>query len=373
MKKKNPIKDQLAFQFYRDLRPEDEIIFHFAELLKKKAQSFVTNEMSKIKIAETINENEFCYIYLKTIIYQISEEKIESPDAVKLFVRKISNNAYLSDFTEKLLGFNEGKSIIDEAHFDFYTSTNSVSIDDFSELCRQHGSIMYSIEEIFNETNLNAIKKQIGTKKLIIFFDNKISFNNSDFDSSAYIDSIVKDRDIGISKLKQIALDNKWLLVSCFPDFKDERSLIFDLNDLKLFDNIKKTNELLKLFDNEDINIYGETNISETIKETVMVDKLNKLLKKFDYRIIFDNDFLLLNNSDTIHDNNHNTINWDSVILSPKQLIPPFRQLQETYFYTKINETSKFFRNEISGCVCSLEELLNISKVTIEIQKQNER
>jgi hypothetical protein len=365
-------KGQMAFPFYRDLRPEDELIFHFAELLKKKAQNCISDNMSRVKKDDVKNENEFCYIYLKTIIYQISEDKIEAPDAVKLFVRKISNNAYLSDFNEKLLIFKEGKFILDEAYFDFHTTTNSVSIDAFTELCRQHGSIIYSVDEIFNEKNIKSIKEKIGNKRLIIFFDDKIFFNNSDFDSSVDIGSIVKDRDLGIKKLRQLSADNNWLLVSCYTDFKDDRSLIHDLNSTDIFKNIKKTDDLLSLFDSESISIFNETS-KDVVDDKVILEKLNKLLKKFDYRIIFDNDSLLLNNSDTVYDKNHNTINWDSIILSPLLSKSSFKQLNEAYYYTKVNETSKFFRNEIIGKLCSLEDLFNISNITIEIQKQNER
>ena len=38
---------QMAFPFYRDLRPEDELIFHFAELLKKKAQNCISDNCKR--------------------------------------------------------------------------------------------------------------------------------------------------------------------------------------------------------------------------------------------------------------------------------------------------------------------------------------
>lgn len=361
--------NQLDLPFYRNLKPNDELLFYFAELFKKIAQK----HYDIINVSRKNEERKDYYLYIDTTIYQIGEEKEFIPESIKLFARKILNKAHLTDFKSSLVQFDEGKKIIDEAYFDFVLSTStSESSDAVVDYCKQHYCMYYSVNEILSNEGFKRIKDIVKDDRLIIFYNQRISFESEPVNSNPEIDQLLKDKNNLFERLKSIVDKNNWLLVSCFPDFKHLNSLLLDLDKIDLLNKSMDVNQIIKLFEKNGINIWEDTTMKDSTENlSKMNNRLETLLKSASYKTVFDNDHLFLNNSDEINSDDHFTIDWNSTIIAP-QYVNGFTSIMKTYIYTKNSPTSHFFRNEIYGKINDLDELLLVSDLCKDIQQQNE-
>ena len=301
---------------FRNFKTEDEDAFKNAEKAKKTAQDlYFQLYKDTYKDSSIAKEDDFVVVNFNTTILQVRDDALPEPDRVKTFIRKFKitctllNGTILCPPMEKILPDWVSKIYVE----------NRVSMAHFLEICRRIFSLEMAVQSLRNEEILKKIKERFGDKQLILLFDHKLLYNSSLSNNSSLLDLLKRAND-ALDDLKDIVINQNWLLLGYFGDFTYDNDLLKD--------------------------------VSERL-EGINIEKL------------FVTDYLLLNNAEFVTQK-PNTENWPEIVLaySTKNMS---KESESAYFYVKKNISSVFYRFEMykKGLIFEL-----VKKVAKQVQGQ---
>jgi len=300
---------------FREINDSDIKTFRIAE----KAKAYVQKIYNDFDFEH--HKKDICLVQFKTNISQVRDEDRSEPDTPKLFIRKIISSHRIKGFDDLIKDYNykhiEERIIPKWAHYVY--SENVVSIEKLLELCRQIYGMEYAINILSNENLINSLKLESKTKEIILYFDHGIQEGSHLYESSANVGTIINRRKNAYDSLKSIAIKESFYL-------------------LGRIENFTETSALLKEID----RIINKRNVN--------------------YLELFATDYLFLNNAEFVTQY-YNTFGWPEIILQPSTFIIKNNQNtpEESFFFVKENEASKFFKFELFSNHLKFDQFLNIA------------
>lgn len=323
---------------FQDPSDHEKNIFEQAKIFKKIIQDLFSK--SQILLPESKNEiiNEFGLLNFKVIVDLVSDsDPSREPSTPRVFIWKYTPEISLqiNGITEFLLekgknyDNNIGPKVIKSFMYEYYTEKTFSKIE-FQNIAEQYYSLETLMYLISSPKFLEELNEKLGSKPLIIRFENKLFPRKNEIVESFIEKDIINKIKNYYSRIRSLQKEN-WFLIGSYSDFTDSESLLCDL----------------------DRNL----SITRMIKESPLSpnEQVNNIFKK-----LFQNDYLFLNNKEVFSDN-YNTDTWYSkCILSPSIMKEKITSIDESkikamcsgierifYCYLKKDSSGRFNRNEI--------------------------
>jgi hypothetical protein len=299
-------------RLFRDIDSEDNLAFNNAKKLKSLAQEKLKD--IDVNFQDSDDDSEYIIIQFRTNIIQIKESN--SPDELRFFLRKIKSSfklwtykngtvSYINKFDEKIREKDIEKIIPNWAN-KIYTE-NRIPLELFLDICVQNFSFSFLFDLIQDGFINQFVSENFEGKKVILFLSHKLIPLTDMLPESSYLTNLENKTEKFYHKVKEIADNENWLLAGCFRDFTRETILLKEFNTI-----LEKENE------------------------------------KSNFKTLFANDYLFLNNVEFLSERPFTGGTWHSnIIKSPINLMAQkVLDNGNAYIYLREDRAAGFYRNE---------------------------